>query len=115
MDLTLRPIPSLTPSEPFLVGPSVHQILHRHSLAIFTADEALHPQPGAFSHFHRRRNRHSPANFDRREVAYLRSQEKGVFRRVFFANMYASLVCGALSAKCTAGPHSPGHFWFPWA
>ena len=33
----------------------------------------------------------------------IRNQDKGDFRRFFFANMYASLGCGALSAKRTAG------------
>ena len=34
-----------------------------------------------------------------------RNQEKG---------MYTSLSCGALSAKCTAGPNILGSFLFPW-
>ena len=42
-----------------------------------------------------------------------RNQEKGVFRRVLFANMCASLGCGALSAKCTAGPNIRGYVLFP--
>ena len=29
-----------------------------------------------------------------------------------FAKTYASLGCGAPSAKCTAGPNAPGYFLF---
>ena len=36
----------------------------------------------------------------------IRGQEKGVFRRGFLAEMYASVGCGVLSATCTAGPIS---------
>ena len=40
----------------------------------------------------------------------LRSQEKGVLEGVF-AKTYASLGCGALSARCTAGPNTSGYFF----
>ena len=41
----------------------------------------------------------------------IRNEEKGVFRRGVFAEMDASLRCGALSAKCTAGPNVLGYFF----
>ena len=44
----------------------------------------------------------------------IRSQEKGDFRRVFFCKMYASLGCGALTAKCIAGANILGYFLFSW-
>ena len=43
----------------------------------------------------------------------LKNQEKGGFRRFFFAKMYASLGCGALSAKCTVGSNILGSFLLP--
>ena len=42
--------------------------------------------------------------WDRHERAEFRNQENGGFGRGVFAKMYASLGCGALSTKCTAGP-----------
>ena len=43
----------------------------------------------------------------------LRSQEKG-FLEGGFCKMYASLGCGALSARCTAGATILGYFLSPW-
>ena len=40
--------------------------------------------------------------------------KKRGFLKGVFAKMYASLGCGALSAKCTAGPNILGYFLFPW-
>ena len=48
-------------------------------------------------------------------AANVRSQKKGAFRRGVFGNMYASLGCGALSTKCTAGRLVLDYFLFPWA
>ena len=39
------------------------------------------------------------------------NQETGFWEGVF-ANMYASLGCGALSAKCTAVSNTLQYFWF---
>ena len=39
-----------------------------------------------------------------------RNQDKGVFRRDFFAKCAPSLGCGALSAECTAGANILGYF-----
>ena len=45
-------------------------------------------------------------------------RESGTKKRGFlegdFCKMYASLGCGVLSAKCTAGANILGYFLFPW-
>ena len=40
---------------------------------------------------------------------------KGGYWKGFLHKIYASLGCGALSAKCTAGPNILDYFLFPWA
>ena len=40
---------------------------------------------------------------------------KGGFQKGVFARMYASLGCGALSARSTAAPNILDYFLFPWA
>ena len=41
------------------------------------------------------------------------AEKRGFLERFFFCEMYASLGCGAPSAKCTAGPTILGYFLFP--
>ena len=43
-----------------------------------------------------------------------RKQEKGGKQKDFFSKIYASLGCGALSAKWTAGPNVLAYFLFAW-
>ena len=46
-----------------------------------------------------------------RKSPELVTHKKEFFRSFFLSKMHASLGCGALSAKCTAGPNAPGCFF----
>ena len=50
-------------------------------------------------------------SFLRKSITKIRNQEKGFFRRGVFAEMYASVGSGALSARCTAGAQYPWVFF----
>ena len=49
------------------------------------------------------------------ERSRLREPRKGFFLEGGFCKMYASLGCGALGAKCTAGPNILIYILFAWA
>ena len=57
----------------------------------------------------------SHGNYCRRFCHYSQEPRRGCFWREAFANMCASLGCGALHAKCTAGPDALGFSRVSWA
>ena len=64
---------------PMRCEPECTKIAHRHSLAIFTADEGIAGNSAAraiFTHFLRRRNRGSLAIFFAEEIAHLGASKK---------------------------------------